>query len=924
MAESRCEEEWREANFIRNRNQATDRSQRSKPDHIQPSSRPLTSIRPAFKRAPGRLPPQSHNTRDTSRQITILTAQPLASWFPAEGFTPDLPSSQLVWGAADIPVADKPPPSYDQVIQEKTQEQVVAPTPPPRRSHTTTSATQTDSADSSPGHSTQSNIGEPSKLKRPPKPPRPPLFVKPNPVSRGSQLSSELSVNETHKEDTGCANIHPTSLSHGTTTNCPVKSLKAFHSFDLELSTSVDYSFSDNTAPDISSIDSSLPSTLLLKQRPRPVPCPRTKASKPVDTETKVQTPACMRDSGEVTQVVLEGSTDLAPSPYFKELLEVFSSDTSDHSVPKGCQSKRSDISENNFDEMSIHSRIQAFESHVTTNDHVVTPAPVPKPRNQQVKPPVVAPKPALVPRSSVKRQVDENHNDRGSEQVTSAQKPVVPSPAPRPLPPRKPSFQKQDSLLPSPKTAILPPSHPTLQTNHENFPPHEGKHIIKAPPPVLTKPSREALNNNNHNSTSLSSESPGAETPKFCIRTQEMDCSNSSTPGPTPLKVQGVEGSFSRAGISRKPTMIRVPSTTKDDFQDDLPPLPIQKPVGGPPSSSQKNSFRSQSQEFNESSDLQLPPRPAGGKVLPPRPPQAKVGPDRPPPPRKEASQCPLSVSSEVKGALSNKPQHQDHKSTKTSKKGPTLPPRPTPGHPLYNKYSKIPDEPSQNGMKVQALFDFIPESQGELRLSAGDVVCEVEQLDSEWYLGTLRGVTGYFPISYGKVVSAAPSPETNGKTLAAGLSRGPCCVARFTFEAEQCDELTFGEGDVIELQEYIGEEWARGKLGTHVGIFPLNFVDIIEDLPAPTTSNFGSTKIALPGLVSASPTMDPKLNQAEEEETEWAEALYDFTAENDDEVDFQQGDRILVTAHIDEEWCSGRVNNKEGFFPKAFVRFY
>lgn len=44
--------------------------------------------------------------------------------------------------------------------------------------------------------------------------------------------------------------------------------------------------------------------------------------------------------------------------------------------------------------------------------------------------------------------------------------------------------------------------------------------------------------------------------------------------------------------------------------------------------------------------------------------------------------------------------------------------------------------------------------EGAGELRLTAGDVVGQVEQLDSEWYLGTLRGVTGFFPISYVKVL--------------------------------------------------------------------------------------------------------------------------------------------------------------------------
>jgi hypothetical protein len=73
---------------------------------------------------------------------------------------------------------------------------------------------------------------------------------------------------------------------------------------------------------------------------------------------------------------------------------------------------------------------------------------------------------------------------------------------------------------------------------------------------------------------------------------------------------------------------------------------------------------------------------------------------------------------------------------------------------------------------------------------------------------------------------------------------------VARFDFEGEQSDELTFSEGDVIQLKEYMEEEWARGQIGAHTGIFPINFVDIIEDLPPPPQPQQSfPTKMALPG---------------------------------------------------------------------------
>lgn len=63
--------------------------------------------------------------------------------------------------------------------------------------------------------------------------------------------------------------------------------------------------------------------------------------------------------------------------------------------------------------------------------------------------------------------------------------------------------------------------------------------------------------------------------------------------------------------------------------------------------------------------------------------------------------------------------------------------------------------------------------------------------------------------------------------------LCRGPRCVARFEYIGDQKDELSFSEGETIILKEYVNEEWAKGELRNTSGIFPLNFVEVIEDLP-------------------------------------------------------------------------------------------
>lgn len=63
--------------------------------------------------------------------------------------------------------------------------------------------------------------------------------------------------------------------------------------------------------------------------------------------------------------------------------------------------------------------------------------------------------------------------------------------------------------------------------------------------------------------------------------------------------------------------------------------------------------------------------------------------------------------------------------------------------------------------------------------------------------------------------------------------MFRGPRCVARFEYIGDQKDELSFSEGEVIILTEYVNEEWGRGEIRDRSGIFPLNFVELVGDHP-------------------------------------------------------------------------------------------
>uniref|UniRef100_A0A8D3DZV9 SH3 domain-containing protein n=1 Tax=Scophthalmus maximus TaxID=52904 RepID=A0A8D3DZV9_SCOMX len=204
----------------------------------------------------------------------------------------------------------------------------------------------------------------------------------------------------------------------------------------------------------------------------------------------------------------------------------------------------------------------------------------------------------------------------------------------------------------------------------------------------------------------------------------------------------------------------------------------------------------------------------------------------------------------------------------------------------------------PHMTSSQVTRLFlptEIVHQDQNEM--VAGDVVTMVEPVDSDWSRGTCRGSTGFFPVNYVKVLCCCV-PRS-----------GPRCVARFDFEGEHSDELSFSEGDVIQLKELMGQDWARGQMGTSTGIFPLNFVEVIEDLPPPA-SRHPKTKVSLLFLF-----------RVPQPSVEWAVALYDYAGKSKDDLSFREGDRILITQHVDADWSCGRLDGREGMFPRAFV---
>ncbi|NWZ66717.1 SH319 protein, partial [Acrocephalus arundinaceus] len=620
-------------------------------------------------------------------------------------------------------------------------------------------------------------------------------------------------------------------------------------------------------------------------------------------------------------------------------------------------------------------------------------------------------PKPGLVKSSSS----DFLDARSGSVAENSDGQKRFPVPAPRPLVPKKTCYSENPAFSSASLKPVAAPPRPSVSAQEKVL-----KSLEELSPAANS--SAPALQNKLDVEGDLISFDDDVLplSPASVVKDSISSEAAAADPFQFLTKSEPAKEQTAQPALARKPTVIRIPAKpgkSLNDIPHSPPPLPAEKPIGN---TSNITVGKSNSGDLVKKGSSCIPGKfqilhtvwlrssqilPVDGKIVPARPPPPKSVPGRPPPPKFSAaktssqkdvlSRSSSDIASDKKNKFRLGPKRA--KSAVFKNPDPALPPRPKPGHPLYNKYMlpvphavakgdclprntgelscKVRDiqlmEQSKNNyleckeggeagevppshrkiitplaeylrieQKIDSnhppkvsdtsaphavvLHDFPAEHADDLDLHSGDIVCLLEKIDTEWYRGKCGNRTGIFPANFVKVVIDVPEEANRKKIPSSSRSvKGPRCVARFEYIGDQKDELSFSEGETIILKEYVNEEWAKGELRGTSGIFPLNFVEIIEDLPGTGMNEYlcfmyVGTETAMKNKVEVSSSL-PQNNRRS---VEWCEALHDFTAETKDDLSFKKGDYIQIVEQVDLEWYRGRLNGKEGIFPAVFVQ--
>ncbi|XP_035171590.1 intersectin-1 isoform X8 [Oxyura jamaicensis] len=210
-----------------------------------------------------------------------------------------------------------------------------------------------------------------------------------------------------------------------------------------------------------------------------------------------------------------------------------------------------------------------------------------------------------------------------------------------------------------------------------------------------------------------------------------------------------------------------------------------------------------------------------------------------------------------------------------------------------------------TMSGEEYVAMYTYESSEQGDLTFQQGDMIL-VTKKDGDWWTGTLGDKSGVFPSNYVRLKDSEASGAA-GKTGSLGKKPEIAQVIA-SYTATGPEQLTLAPGQLILIRKknpggwWEGELQARGKK-RQIGWFPANYVKLLSPGTSKTTPTELPKSTALPSVCQVI-------------------GMYDYTAQNDDELAFNKGQIINVLNKEDPDWWKGEVNGQVGLFPSNYVK--
>ncbi|XP_029876818.1 intersectin-1 isoform X7 [Aquila chrysaetos chrysaetos] len=210
-----------------------------------------------------------------------------------------------------------------------------------------------------------------------------------------------------------------------------------------------------------------------------------------------------------------------------------------------------------------------------------------------------------------------------------------------------------------------------------------------------------------------------------------------------------------------------------------------------------------------------------------------------------------------------------------------------------------------AMSGEEYIAMYTYESSEQGDLTFQQGDMIL-VTKKDGDWWTGTLGDKSGVFPSNYVRLKDSE-APGAAGKTGSLGKKPEIAQVIA-SYTATGPEQLTLAPGQLILIRKknpggwWEGELQARGKK-RQIGWFPANYVKLLSPGTSKTTPTELPKSTALPSVCQVI-------------------GMYDYTAQNDDELAFNKGQIINVLNKEDPDWWKGEVNGQVGLFPSNYVK--